>query len=132
MKRFKRYIIASLIVIIVCVEIIARLFGFGETVQVHLHEKIEYVLVENQDVTRFGNHIKINNLGHRSEEISPEKSDGAKRVMLLGDSVVYGNHHIDQTETIAHYLSQSLKETSPVPYSVISAAASSWGPKNKL
>jgi len=53
--------------------------------------------------------------------------------MLLGDSVVYGNHHVSQSETIAHYAKQALQETLvDNRVSVLSAAASSWGPKNQL
>lgn len=133
MNRRKTYLIAGFIVALLCVEVIACMLGFGETVQVYLDDKIEYVLVENQDVTRFGNKIKINSLGHRSEEISEKKTENERRILLVGDSVVYGNHHVDQTETIAYFLSQSLNEQNPQDiYSVISAAASSWGPKNML
>lgn len=132
MKSFKIYIFAGLVAALLLIEVVARLLGFGETVQVKLHDKIEYVLVENQDVTRFGNRISINSNGHRSEVINLVKPANEKRIMLLGDSVVYGNHHIDQTETIAHYLSNSLNDETSAPHTVISAAASSWGPKNML
>ncbi len=132
MKPFKVYLLVGLIAVLFSIEVAARLLGFGETVQVKLHDKIEYLLVESQDATRFGNRIKINSNGHRSEEINQVKPANEKRIMLLGDSVVYGNHHIDQTETIAHYLSHSLNDQTSTTCTVISAAASSWGPKNML
>ncbi len=133
MTRIKKYFFIGFIAIIIVVEIAARIFGFGETVLVRLHDRIEYVLVENQNVKRFGNRIIINSLGHRSAEISPVKKENEKRVLLVGDSVVYGNHHVDQSETIAHYMTQSLNgDNASDQYSVISAAASSWGPENML
>ncbi len=133
MASFKKYFVIGFVAILLIVEIIARILGFGQTVQVRLHDRIEYVLVENQDVMRFGNRIIINRLGHRSPELELAKKENEKRILLVGDSVVYGNHHVDQSETIAHFMTQSLNEHSGSDkYSVISAAASSWGPKNML
>lgn len=131
MSQTKLYIIVGSIIVLLSAEIVARMLGFGETVQVILHDKIEYVLAENQDVVRFGNRININSLGHRSEEIRVTKQENEQRILLVGDSVVYGNHHVDQSETIAHYLTRSLNaENSQGSFSVVSAAASSWGPEN--
>lgn len=133
MARFKKHFVIGFFAIVLIIEIAARILGFGQTVLVRLDEKIEYVLVENQDVRRFGNSIIINSLGHRSSEITLAKKENEKRILLVGDSVVYGNHHVDQSETIASYMTQSLNEGNRSgQYSVISAAAASWGPKNML
>jgi len=40
-KYRKLNILIGLITAIVCLEIVARLLGFGETVRVELHDKIE-------------------------------------------------------------------------------------------
>ncbi len=48
-----------------------------------------------------------NSFGHRSPEIAVEKPEGTKRVLVLGDSVMFGHRLLDH-ETSSHFLEQSL------------------------
>ena len=115
------------------VEIISHYLGFGEPVLAKLDDTIEYTVVENQKITRFGNRVQINKLGLRSKEVTLKKKPSEKRIILFGDSIVYGNHHIDQDETIVSNLDAILaKECGRTVFSVLSVAVSSWGPKNIL
>ena len=61
--------------------------------------------------------------------------DDERRVMLVGDSVVYGNHFLDQSETIAYQMQAYLQVTGLFTEKcsgrVMPAAASSWGPINQ-
>ena len=136
MKRIKfcfKYIIAFLLLLMVLVEIVAQVMGLGDPPLVELDDEIEYMLVPNTRYVRFGNSIEINSHRMRSASFELEKSPGEFRLILFGDSVVYGNHHIDQGDTIASNLEKLItRDGVQSAVSVGSVAASSWGPPNIL
>lgn len=113
----------SIFFIGIAAELFFKYLGFGDPPTVVLDEAIEYYVTPNSQFHRHGNEITTNEFGMRSESIA----DGDK-VFILGDSVVYGNHFLDQGETISYLLPPLLRH----PYSVYSVAASSWGPGNIL
>ena len=106
-------------------------FGLGDPPLVELDPEIEYMLKPAASYKRFGNEISVNALRMRSQEMAPEKPEGAIRILIVGDSVVYGNHHIDQAETIAARLKEKLSERYNCVAEVGAVAASSWGPANQ-
>jgi hypothetical protein len=111
----------------------ARALGFGEPPLVYLDPKIEYYPVPNRSYHRFGHLVAINRYGMRSEDFDRATLVRDDHVLLLGDSVVYGNHHIDQDATIAARLQRELRTQLRRPTLIVSAlAASSWGPGNVL
>jgi hypothetical protein len=121
------------IVAVVLVEIVARLIGLGDPPLVELDDKIEYMLLPDRQYVRFGNSIRINKFRMRSAPFDMEKSPNEIRIILFGDSVVYGNHFIDQADTIASNLERQIAGSAlKAPVSVGSVAASSWGPPNLL
>lgn len=112
---------------------IAQRLGFGDIPLVIIDRDIEYYLVPNRTYRRFGNDVAINRYGMRSDDFDRTALSKADHYALLGDSVVYGNHHIDQNATIAARLQNALRERTQHPRVVVSAiAASSWGPRNLL
>jgi hypothetical protein len=136
MKRIKfsfKYIIAFLLLLIVLVEIVAQVIGLGDPPLVELDDEIEYMLVPDKKYVRFGNSIEINSHRMRSASFKLQKSPGEFRLLLFGDSVVYGNHGIDQDDTIASNLEKLIvRDDDHLTVSVGSVAASSWGPPNIL
>ena len=50
------------------------------------------------------NRFTINSQGYRSEEVDHDK----KHILILGDSVAYGSH-VDDHETLPHYLNSYYK-----------------------
>ncbi len=126
--------IGSTILIIgfLVIEVTARVLGFGDPPLASLDSKIEYYPKENGRYKRFGNRIDINRHGMRSRDFDLlEKFDIS--IALLGDSVVYGNHFLDQNETIVDLIDKSLIQNNPNEKTIASAiAASSWGPGNIL
>ncbi|MDC1287715.1 hypothetical protein N8198_07505 [Gammaproteobacteria bacterium] len=128
-----KYVILALLFLLITFELGARLLGLGDPPIVELDAKIEYMLVPNQEYRRFGNSIRVNDYRMRSAPFELEKRSDEIRVILFGDSVVYGNHHIDQTDTIAANLEKILPgKHGKTKASVGSIAASSWGPPNIL
>lgn len=105
--------------------------GLGEPPLVVQDPQVEYRLVASTEYHRFGNRIAINRYGMRAQDHAPMKSGNERRVLLIGDSVVYGNHFIDQHDTIASQLQTLLQSERQCPVLVMPAAASSWGPVNQ-
>lgn len=111
-------------------EIILREIGFGDPPVVILDSEIEYYLKPNSSYLRFGRKIEINRYGMRSPNFNKTEQQ-ENRIYLLGDSIVYGNHFLDQGETIAYQLSNFLSHLENKP-TCAAIAASSWGPGNIL
>lgn len=97
-----------------------RLYGFANAPLYKASDKYEYMCLPNQDMMRFGNHIHYNSYSQRSEEPNSTK----KRVLGLGDSVIYGGVQIDQ-DSIA--TSIFTRETG---IQMLNISAGSWGPDN--
>jgi hypothetical protein len=111
--------------------LIFHLIGFGQAPLVILDEEIEYYLKPKMSYRRFGNDINVNRYSMRSVDFDHEKQHAF--YAIIGDSVVYGEHTIDQTQTLAYILNSQLKlELQDESVVVGSIAASSWGPGNML
>lgn len=116
----------------VLLEIGLRLgLGLGDPPLVTRDDKIEYRLVPSAEYRRYGNHISINRFGMRAPDHAETTTDQEFRVLLIGDSVIYGNHFIDQRDTITQNLTQELASVMRCTPIVMPAAASSWGPVNQ-
>ncbi|MGB3509863.1 MAG: SGNH/GDSL hydrolase family protein [Microcoleaceae cyanobacterium] len=116
-------------------EISLRLIvGFGNPLTYIADDKIGYLLRPNQNVSRFGNRIKINEYSMRSASIKQLTDNSNLRIFLLGDSVANGCWWTDQDDTISEiiqrYLSEKLGDNKNVE--VLNASANSWGPRNEL
>jgi len=97
-----------------------RLYGFANAPLYKQSDKYEYMCLPNQDMMRFGNHIHYNSYSQRSEEVDSTK----KRVLGLGDSVIYGGVQIDQDDIATSLFT---KETG---VQMLNISAGSWGPDN--
>lgn len=82
--------------------------------------KYEYMAIPNQDGYRFGHHYHYNSYSQRSDE--PQK--GKKKVLGLGDSVLFGGVMIDQ-DSIATSIFTRETDTQ-----MLNISAGSWGPDN--
>jgi hypothetical protein len=103
--------------------------GLGDPVLADADPRIEY-LPKPGTYRRFGNRVEINADGLRA----PAMRDGAARLLVLGDSVIYGNHFLDQADTVAYRMTGPLQgqpALAPCGADVLPIAASSWGPVNQ-
>lgn len=114
-------------------ELVARsCFGLGKPLLYQVDSEMEYLPKPNQELRRFGNRIHINRWSQRSEEITQYKTDPNElRVLLIGDSIVFGGSQSDQSETCGSYLEALLRQGTRRPVRVLSVAAGSWGPANQ-
>lgn len=136
--RLRRALIAVLILGVVGVisgELLARItWGLGNPVIASTDPEVEYIMKPNEKYYRFKNRIQIDELGLRNDAFpySPAASDEQMRIVFVGDSIVYGGHHVGQNQMIATKLRKRLIKDSEAEPVVCSVAASSWGPQNML
>ncbi|NET41164.1 SGNH/GDSL hydrolase family protein [Okeania sp. SIO2B3] len=108
--------------------------GFGNPLTYIADNQIGYLLAPNQNVSRFGNRIKINQYSMRSKPIEESKENTTLRIFLVGDSVANGNWWTDQNDTVSaiieNYLSEKFGKDKIVE--VLNASANSWGPRNEF
>jgi len=112
-------------------ELTLKFFGWGDPPQAILDSDIEYYAKPSSSYYRYGNNIIINSYGMRSRELHDASAD-TLHISLLGDSVVYGNHFLDQANTIASKLENKMHKNLELDTLVSAIAASSWGPQNIL
>lgn len=100
--------------------------GLGEPPLYESSPYYEYRLKPNQSVRRFGHFFRTDSLGLRSKPLSAHRTTGQRRLLVLGDSIVWGGSQLNQdliaTELIRHQTG----------WEVANVAAPSWGPANQL
>lgn len=107
-------------------------WGFGTPVLYEWDSRFEYRMAPNQSVRRFGKRIETNSLGLRCRPFDSRRSDPSEfRVLVLGDSVVNGGSHVDQSELGTALLERALADRLGRPVLVVNASANSWGPPNE-
>lgn len=122
MRKFLLSSAAVLVGMALVGEGVARFgLGLGSPPLSVAHPSIEYMFAPNQDVWRFGNRHIYNEYGMRSPQITEIRT--ARRVLVLGDSVVNGGNQTDHDA-----LATSLVSNDDVFFGNVSAG--SWGPAN--
>ena len=117
------FALLALIVEVVCRKVI----GLGTPPLYTSYEGMEYKLKPNQDITRFGNRVVINNASMRtSNDIQGMPESGKSRVLIFGDSVLWGGSQLDQEDIATSLLSKKLKDN----YEIFNVSAGGWGPGN--
>ena len=114
------------------IELFSKFYlGLGDPPLTRTHKTIEYEFLPNQKVKRFRkkNLIKTNSFGMRSENFSEDKSK--LRIIIYGDSVVWGGSLIDQKDLSTEILKKLLNKKSNM-FEVGNVSAGSWGPGNWL
>jgi len=119
-------------------ELILRSMGFGTPIVYRVDPNVGYYPAPNQDVHRYGGEIHINAFGMRSRNVTAEKPAATFRILMLGDSTLYGGSYVDQDQTYCSQLERSLNQnpgalpTSPRQVEVLCMGANAWGPQHEL
>ena len=107
--------------------------GLGDPPLYQADEAIEYLLQPSKTYRRFHHRFSVNRYSMRADDFSPKKSGPEElRVLVIGDSVVYGGVLIDQHDIDTEILKRDLQQQLGRPVVVGNASAKSWGPPNEL
>jgi hypothetical protein len=107
--------------------------GLGDPPLYQADGQMEYLLQPSKTYHRFHNRFSVNRYGMRSDDFPPRKSNPSElRVMVVGDSIVYGGVRIEQSEIDTEILKRDLEREYDRPVVVGNASAKSWGPPNEL
>ena len=127
-------LVCVFVVALVGSEIFCLFFiGLGDPPLYVADPKMEYLLQPSKTYYRFHKRFAVNQYSMRSDDFPPQKSGaGEFRVLVIGDSVIYGGVRIDQTDIDTEILKRSLQKELGRPVVVGNASAKSWGPPNEL
>jgi len=119
--RKRKFFLVCVVVILIVLEVICRfVFGFGDAPLFRTDNDYEYIAQPNQNKFRFLCHYKTNSYSQRSEEPDSTK----KRVLGLGDSVIYGGTWMDQDSLATTIF------TNETGIQMLNMSCGSWGPDN--
>jgi len=133
--RSRPYAVAavSLVLLFAASEITLRIFGFGHPVVYVLDPQAGYYPLPGQTVTRErGASLRFNSFGMRAPDFPREKLPGVFRILMLGDSTLYGGSYIDQKDLYARRLEAALRETGHPKLEVLNMGVNGWGPFHEL
>jgi hypothetical protein len=133
--RWTRRLITSLVVIAVALggsELLLRAVGLGRPTLIQRDQAAGYILEPNQSLNRFGDKIRVNSYGMRSDDLPPSKSPGVFRLLIVGDSYAYGTTMVDQANIFAEILKKELPSQIHQPVEVFNASAGGWAISNEL
>jgi len=125
-------ILGGILALLVGLEFVLRLFGFGKPLIYQADPQIGYLIAPNQQTRRFGKQITINQYAMRSPEIAATRPAQTLRILMLGDSILNGGWWTDQNQTVSALLQQQLKPVDEAQIEVLNASANSWSPRNEL
>jgi hypothetical protein len=127
LKFIFRFIICLIIVAGVAETVLRFKYGFCSAPLYVSDPDFEYIYAPNQEVKRFGNMVRTNNISMRNEALSPADSI---TILLVGDSVVNGGSLTDQDSLATTFLEKRLSAKFNKRVRVLNISAGSWGPDN--
>jgi hypothetical protein len=131
-------ILAFVLILAGSSELILRSMGFGHPIVYRVDPRVGYYPAPNQDVHRYGGEIHINAFGMRSRNVVAGKPAAVFRILMLGDSTLYGGSYIDQREIYASRLEDLLNQNpgllpgSPQKVEVLCMGVNGWGPQHEF
>jgi hypothetical protein len=122
----------AVVVLLIATELVARLaFGLCDPPLMVADPAMEYRFAPSQHCRMFGNEIDFNRYSMRSPDFPERKSTPDEfRVMVFGDSIVYGGTKVDQKDLATTRLRDILQARLKRPVVVGNISAGSWGPDN--
>jgi len=101
--------------------------GLGNPVLMKSGKTYRYICAPNQNLHRFGNHVFINRWSMRSNHIDRDRHNPDElRVMVIGDSVVFGTTLVDQSEIATSAMIPMLSDRLRRPVKTMNVSAGSW------
>ncbi len=121
---------AALLGLGVLAEISLRVIA-GERLLYHADAEIEYLPQPDQWVVKQGIEFRTNAWGMRSDDVPEVKPADSFRVLVLGDSVLFGHTNISHDDLATTQLSR-MRMADGRRIEALNASATSWGPGNMV
>lgn len=129
----RRIAIVALFALVFSEAVCEFAIGLGDPPLYQADSRMEYMLQPSRTYYRFHNRFSVNQYGMRADDFPPRKADPRElRVLVIGDSIVYGGVRIDQSQIDTEILKRNLQQEFSRPVVVGNASAKSWGPPNEL
>ena len=107
--------------------------GLGDPPLYQSDPTMEYMLQPSRSYSRFHHRFSVNRYGMRAADFPELKSSPRElRVLVIGDSVIYGGVRIEQRLIDTEILKRNLQRQYRRPVVVGNISAKSWGPPNEL
>jgi hypothetical protein len=124
-----RTALVVLFLLVALSEGILRTQGFGTPVLYVADPDIGYYPQPSVRLVRYGGVVATNAFGMRSPEVDREKPPGTFRVLMLGDSTLYGGSYVDQEDLYSSQLRERLnRRGGPGKVEVLAMGTNGWGP----
>lgn len=120
----------TLVILLAVAEGILRSQGFGPGAVLYRADPyVGYYPSPGQKLDRYGGRVFTNNFGMRAPDFAEDKPAGTFRILMLGDSTLWGGSYVDQDELYARILDKKLAErASGQKVEVLNMGVNGWGP----
>lgn len=126
-------VIVLLALALVVAETTLRLKSFGKPILYVSDPQAGFYPLPNQATDREGGRVEINAYGMRAPDYPPRKADAAFRILMLGDSTLFGGSYIDQRELYSSRLEMHLRNMARGRrVELLAMGVNGWGPFHQL
>ena len=126
-------VFAAILVLALAGEGVLRWVGFGRTILYVPDAIVGYYPAPNQRTTWLGRRIDTNRYGMRAPDYPDPKNPGTLRILMIGDSTLWGGLYIDQNDLYARRLERMLSDAAGGrTVQVWNIAGNAWGPFHEL
>ncbi|MFT3769736.1 MAG: SGNH/GDSL hydrolase family protein [Minicystis sp.] len=124
-----RTFVFTLVALLALAEGILRTQGFGDAPLYVADPIVGYYPLPNTTLRRYGGTVSTNAFGMRSPPVDPKKPAGVFRILMLGDSTLFGGSYVDQEELYATQVQRRLEARGlPGRVEVLAMGCNGWGP----
>lgn len=127
-----RFIFAAIVFFVLADMALRAVFGLGHPLLYQFDADCGYLPKPNQHLRRFFCTNDINEFGMRSPSIQSPKPVDEFRALFVGDSVLFGMTHVDQSKICTSILQRELPGQIHRPVEVLNASAGGWGVPNEV
>lgn len=121
--------LAAAIALLALAEGVLRTQGFGHALLYIADPMVGYYPQPNVALARYGGLVRTNEWGMRSPSAPRRKPRGAFRILMLGDSTLYGGSYVDQDDLYSTRVRKQLNDLGfPGPVEVLAMGCNGWGP----
>jgi lysophospholipase L1-like esterase len=108
-------------ILVRALDVVDRLNGYQRSLYTRgPSRELAYLLRPGLETTQFGIPVRVNRFGLRGPEIAPAPAPGVRRVLMLGDSLMFGTG-LAEAETLSSAVQARLNADGPPLYEVLNA-----------